>query len=75
MLVQVDLAATKRIMESDPGKEVTARGITMIGESGIFTPEHVAFVQDAGCQGILVGESIVKQGDVEGAVKTLLSRS
>ena len=60
-------------MESAPGKEVTERCIPMIGESGIFTPEHVQFVQDAGCQGILVGESIVKQGDQEGAVKTLLS--
>ena len=88
----------------------------MAGESGIFTPADVAFVQSgahgwvaglvvdncsverslalsaghptvpnhllldsamllcgaAGCGAILVGESIVKQGDPEAAVKTLL---
>jgi len=60
-------------MESGPGREVTQRGIPMIGESGIFTPEHVKFVQDAGCQGILVGESIVKQSDFTTAVRTLLA--
>jgi indole-3-glycerol phosphate synthase len=61
-------------MASDTGKQVQGRGIPVIGESGIFTPEDVKVVQDAGCKGILVGESIVKQGDQEGAVKTLLSR-
>ena len=71
--VQVDLDLTRRIMESEPGLEVTKRGILMVGESGIFTPEHVQFVKDAGCQAILVGESIVKQGDHKTAVQTLLA--
>lgn len=52
---------------------MTQRSILMAGESGIFTPEDVAFVQAAGCGAILVGESIVKQGDPESAVKQLLS--
>ena len=47
----------------------------MAGESGIFTPEHVAFVQQTGCGAILVGESLVKEGDPELAVKKLLSLS
>jgi indole-3-glycerol phosphate synthase len=64
---------TKRIMESPAGQMVIERGIPMVGESGIFTPEHVKFVQDAGCKAILVGESIVKQGNTEQAVKELLS--
>eukprot|EP01025_Chloroclados_australasicus_P011826 TRINITY_DN1527_c1_g1_i1.p2 TRINITY_DN1527_c1_g1~~TRINITY_DN1527_c1_g1_i1.p2 ORF type:complete len:374 (-),score=50.05 TRINITY_DN1527_c1_g1_i1:142-1158(-) len=72
---EVDLNLTKRIMDSPAGQEVTERGIVMIGESGIFTPDDVATVQAAGCKGILVGESIVKHGDQETAVKTLLSRS
>ncbi len=45
----------------------------MAGESGIFTPEDVAFVQQTGCGAILVGESLVKEGDPEQAVKRLLS--
>jgi indole-3-glycerol phosphate synthase len=69
---KVDLANTKQIMESSAGQEVKQRGIVMIGESGIFTPADVAFVAAAGCGGILVGESIVKQGDPEAGVKELL---
>lgn len=72
---EVDLLNTKRIMESPAGREVLERGIPMIGESGIFTPEHVEVVQAAGCKGVLVGESIVKQGDQDAAVRALLSRA
>jgi indole-3-glycerol phosphate synthase len=64
---------TKRIMDSPAGQQVLERGIPMVGESGIFTPEHVKVVQDAGCKGILVGESIVKQGDIAQAVRELLA--
>lgn len=53
--------------------QVTERGILITGESGIFTPEHVAFVQSTGCGAILVGESLVKTGDPAAAVKALLS--
>jgi indole-3-glycerol phosphate synthase len=52
--------------------QVRERGFLMAGESGIFTPEHVAFVQSTGCGAILVGESLVKEGDPEAAVKKLL---
>ena len=57
----------------DPCVKVRERGYLMAGESGIFTPEHVAFVQSTGCGAILVGESLVKEGDPEAAVKKLLS--
>jgi indole-3-glycerol phosphate synthase len=45
----------------------------VVGESGIFTPEDVAEVQSAGVGAILVGESLVKQGDPAAGVKQLLS--
>jgi hypothetical protein len=45
---QVDLGLTKTLMDSPPGQEVKRRGILMTGESGIFTPEDVAFVQAVG---------------------------
>jgi uncharacterized protein (UPF0264 family) len=70
---QVDLMNTKMIMESAAGQEVLERGIPMVGESGIFTAEHVTLVQDAGCEAILVSESIVKQGDRKRVVTELLS--
>lgn len=71
--VQVDLAVTQHIMDSPSGQEVKRRSILMVGESGIFTPDDVAFVQNAGVGAILVGESLVKQGDPTAGVKQLLS--
>ncbi|DBA69174.1 hypothetical protein WJX79_008044 [Trebouxia sp. C0005] len=69
---QVDLHNNKAIMESPAGQQVVARDILIAGESGIFTPEDVAFVQSTGCGAVLVGESLVKTGDPAAAVKTLL---
>lgn len=70
---EVDLANTERIMASGPGREAVERGIAVVGESGIFVPEDVARVQAAGCGAILVGESLVKQGDPEAGCKALLA--
>eukprot|EP00891_Asterochloris_glomerata_P004988 jgi/Astpho2/4988/Aster-06720 len=70
---KVDLHNNKVIMDSAAGQEAQQRGLMVAGESGIFTPEHVDFVQSTGCSAILVGESLVKQGDPAAAVKALLS--
>lgn len=57
---KVDLGNTKQIMESAAGQQVLQRGLVMAGESGIFTPEDVAFVQS----GALMGGS--KEWDADG---------
>tara|TARA_R110002110_G_scaffold180959_1_gene387063 strand:+ start:225 stop:1037 length:813 start_codon:yes stop_codon:yes gene_type:complete len=44
-----------------------------IAESGIATPADVARVRQAGANGILVGESLMRQADVAAATRTLLS--
>jgi indole-3-glycerol phosphate synthase len=69
---KVDLQNTSDIMESTAGQRVRAENILMAGESGIFTPADVARVQAAGCGAILVGESLVKQGDPAQGVRELL---
>jgi len=69
---EITLENTRIIMESDAGKEVLDRGLLMTGESGIFTFDDVAFLQQFGVGAILVGESIVKQDDPRSAVKALL---
>lgn len=69
---KVDLGNTEEIMASDAGKEVAKRGLLMASESGIFVYEDVARVQKAGCEVILVGESLVKQGDCKKGVEELL---
>lgn len=69
---KVDLNTTKRILESEAGQQAKERGLLIVGESGIFSPEDVEFLLQAGCQAILVGESIVKQDDQKAAVSALL---
>ena len=64
---------TRATIHGDLFLQVTERDILIAGESGIFTPQHVAFVQSTGCGAILVGESLVKTGDPAAAVKALLA--
>ena len=45
---------------------------TLIAESGIFTGEDVAQLSGNGAQGYLIGESLMRQDDVAGAVLNLM---
>lgn len=70
---EVSLDVTVDLMAGPLGDQVRERGITVVGESGIFTPEDVKVVQDAGVKAILVGESLVRESDPATAIRTLLS--
>uniref|UniRef100_A0A2N9EJ60 indole-3-glycerol-phosphate synthase n=1 Tax=Fagus sylvatica TaxID=28930 RepID=A0A2N9EJ60_FAGSY len=60
---EVDISITKRLIEGERGQRIREKGIIVVGESGLFTPDDIAFVQEAGVKAVLVGESIVKQSD------------
>lgn len=63
----VDLATTERLAGLAPPDAL------LVAESGIFTPADVARVQAAGARAILVGESLMRQADVEAAASDLLA--
>ena len=72
---KVDLATTERLAAKlsqtpDPRPQ-TPR--LLVAESGIHTPADVARVAKCGAGAILVGESLVKHGDVQAKVKALLA--
>ncbi|MEB3220426.1 MAG: indole-3-glycerol phosphate synthase TrpC [Nostocales cyanobacterium 94392] len=67
----VDLATTEQLI-SQRKPQLQSFGITVVSESGIYTPEDLTFVNNAGARAVLVGESLVKQPDVEDAVRKLL---
>ena len=46
-------------------------GATLIAESGIFTKDDIARLAKDGAHGYLIGESLMRQDDVAGAVKFL----
>ncbi|OMP01055.1 Ribulose-phosphate binding barrel [Corchorus capsularis] len=60
---EVDISNTKKLLEGERGQLIRQKDIIVVGESGLFTPEDVAYVQEAGVKAVLVGESIVKQSD------------
>lgn len=47
-------------------------GITVVSESGLYTRSDLSFVAKAGARAVLVGESLIKQTDIEQAVHKLL---
>ena len=57
---QVDLATTEELSEQVPD------GITLVSESGIKTGEDTRRVLESGCNAILVGETLMRAGDVHG---------
>lgn len=48
---------------------------TLIAESGIFTPDDILRLTEDGADGFLVGESLMRQDDVERALRGLIGKS
>ena len=48
------------------------KGCTLIAESGIFTREDILRLAENGARGYLIGESLMRQDDVEAAVRRLV---
>lgn len=68
----VDLGITQQLL-AERQQYLQSLDITVISESGLYTPADLSFVAEAGVRAVLVGESLVKQSDVEQAVRSLLS--
>jgi indole-3-glycerol phosphate synthase len=63
---EVDLAVTERLAVLSPVRAL------LVAESGIFTPDDVQRVSDAHARAVLVGESLMRQADVEAATRELM---
>ncbi len=63
---EVSLETTERLARDVP------RGVFLIAESGIFTHADILRLMSAGARGFLVGESLMRQDDVEEATARLL---
>ena len=66
---EVDLATTERLAPLIPAEK------TIVAESGIFTHEDVARLQNAGAHAILVGESLMRSADRQASVRELLGQT
>ena len=68
---QVDLATTEQLAATLRASTNSA-GSLLVAESGIHTRADVERVQKCGAGAILVGESLVKQGDIGAKVRELM---
>ncbi|KAI3920455.1 hypothetical protein MKX01_000794 [Papaver californicum] len=72
---EVDISNTKKLPEGKRGEIIRQKDIIVVGESGLFTPDDIAYVQEAGVKAVLVGKSLVKQSDPGSGISELYGRN
>ncbi len=73
---KVDLATTQRLAARLRSRSfATGHAPLLVAESGINTRADVQQLADCGVQAVLVGESLMRTGDIAGKVRELLGRS
>ncbi|KAL9230337.1 hypothetical protein vseg_005701 [Gypsophila vaccaria] len=71
---KVDISNTKKLLDARRLQIIREKGIMVVGESGLFTPADIAYVQEAGAEAVLVGESLIKQPDPAKAITELFGK-
>ncbi|NCO74328.1 MAG: indole-3-glycerol phosphate synthase TrpC [Cyanobacteria bacterium] len=69
---EVSLDTTKNILAARQ-ETILNRKITIVSESGLYTKNDLDFVSNAGANAVLIGESLIKQDDLELAINNLYS--
>jgi indole-3-glycerol phosphate synthase len=66
----VDLQTTNQLIKARQ-EQIQQRDILIVSESGLYTSEDIDRVKAAGANAVLIGESLVKQPDPQGAIAQL----
>lgn len=66
----VDLQTTYQLL-LNRSREIQSRDILVVSESGLHTPADLALVASVGAQAVLIGESLLKQPNLESAIAAL----
>jgi indole-3-glycerol phosphate synthase len=68
----VDIAITQQLLTKYQ-QQLQNLNITVVSESGLYTSADLSFVAQSGARAVLVGESLIKQPNIEQAVRNLLA--
>lgn len=63
---KTDLAVTEAL-----APRLAGAGVVVVGESGVFTIDDIRRLEAAGAHAVLVGEALMRQPDVAGALRVL----
>ena len=69
----IDLETTEKLIQQHR-EEIESKGITVVSESGFTKRADLERVTEAGARAVLMGESLVKQPNIEQAVGEILKR-
>jgi len=69
---EVDTSNTNMLLQKRG--DIIKKNIMVVSESGLFTPDDVAYVQNAGVAAVLVGESLLTQEDPGRAIAGLFGK-
>ncbi|MBD0262742.1 MAG: indole-3-glycerol phosphate synthase TrpC [Tolypothrix sp. Co-bin9] len=69
----VDLQTTCQLLTAR-GSQLQERNILVVSESGLHNTDDLNLVATAGASAVLIGESLVKQADIELAIAQLLDK-
>jgi indole-3-glycerol phosphate synthase len=64
---ETSLKTSERLAKLVPADKI------LVGESGLFTPQDLARMSRSNIRAFLIGESLMRQDDVEGATRALLA--
>ncbi|MBD2291947.1 indole-3-glycerol phosphate synthase TrpC [Anabaena sphaerica FACHB-251] len=67
----VNISTTQQLMAARRS-HLQNLGILVVSESGIETPADLSLMADAGINAVLMGDSLLQEGDLEEAVRSLL---
>ena len=68
----VSLQTTKEILAARK-EAIAQRNILVVSESGLHNPQDLNTVREAGAKAVLIGESLVKQENIERAIANLFT--
>lgn len=71
---KVDISNTRKLLDGRRLEIILGKDIIVVGESGLFTPADISYVQEAGVKAVLVGESLVKQNDPSKGIANLFGK-
>ncbi|MFN6514165.1 MAG: indole-3-glycerol phosphate synthase TrpC [Nostoc sp. CreGUA01] len=67
----VDIGRTGQLLAARRS-QIQSLGISIVSESGIYTPGDMSFVAEAGTHAVILADTLIKQDDAQEAVRNLL---